>query len=167
MVLYTNFFGHFFFLKFSSSSPTYQLSTKSKNLKNKLTLKEAPLVDPEPTSDISNFNVSSVVNNNGNAPISENEPNSAGLRTDPGKSNYYSSIHSKNQNQKMRSVSKIKVKMKLLHPRRFTTTIRTTGRDRGWRKFTKQFTIVAWKASRCTANIQRSTNNSVCFIGRR
>lgn len=69
---------------FSCSSPTYQISTKNKNSKNKLTLKEAPLVDPEPTSDISNFNVSSIANNNGNAPIKENEPSSAGPRTDPG-----------------------------------------------------------------------------------
>lgn len=60
------------------SSPTYQLVNKgSKNKakdKDKNFLKEAPLVDPEPTSDISNFNVPNT--NNGN--ISNDATKAAG-----------------------------------------------------------------------------------------
>lgn len=49
------------------SSPTYQLASKTKNKnKDKNALKEAPLVDPEPTSDISNFNIPNANSNNGN-----------------------------------------------------------------------------------------------------
>lgn len=47
-----NFFPLFFF---DYSSPTYQLASKSKK-SDKNELKEAPLADPEPTSDISNQN---------------------------------------------------------------------------------------------------------------
>lgn len=54
--------GNLFLFSFSLiSSPSYQLASKSKNKnKNMSTLKEAPLVDPEPTSDISNFNAPNV-----------------------------------------------------------------------------------------------------------
>lgn len=51
-----------------NSSPTYQLASKSKNKskeKDKLGVKEAPLVDPEPTSDISALNAP-LNSNNGN-----------------------------------------------------------------------------------------------------
>lgn len=56
------------------SSPTYQLTSKSKNKdkdksKEKHYLKEAPLVDPEPTSDISNFNVPSNAQNTNNGNV--------------------------------------------------------------------------------------------------
>lgn len=62
------------------SSPTYQLSTKSKNSKNKCPVKEAPLVDPEPTSDISNFHVPNIIaNNNGNITANDKEA----LSTEP------------------------------------------------------------------------------------
>lgn len=57
------------------SSPTYQLSQKSKSKgkdkdKDKTYLKEAPLVDPEPTSDISNFNAPANAQNTNNGNIS-------------------------------------------------------------------------------------------------
>lgn len=56
------------FIRFSS--PTYQLANKGR----KFNKKEAPLVDPEPTSDISNFNTSAVFppNSNGNVSKSDN-----------------------------------------------------------------------------------------------
>lgn len=62
---------------FFNSSPSYKLASKNKN-KNRSsnTLKEAPLVDPEPTSDISNFNAPNVAGHgtkNGNITAS-NEP---------------------------------------------------------------------------------------------
>lgn len=50
----------------TNSSPTYQLSQKSKKGKDKNYLKEAPLVDPEPTSDISNFNAPAYAQNSNN-----------------------------------------------------------------------------------------------------
>lgn len=67
----------FFFIwssYFCTSSPTYQLASKNKNKNNKNsnTLKEAPLVDPEPTSDISNFNAPNIAGHgtkNGNLTV--------------------------------------------------------------------------------------------------
>lgn len=61
----------------SFSSPTYQLASKNKNKIDKIGLKEAPLVDPEPTSDISNFN-SAFVGGNGN--ITKQDINSTDLK---------------------------------------------------------------------------------------
>lgn len=55
------FFKNIFF-----SSPTYQLAHKSKKNKDKNYLKEAPLVDPEPTSDISCFNAPANAQNTNN-----------------------------------------------------------------------------------------------------
>lgn len=54
----------------SFSSPTYQLASKGR----KFNKKEAPLVDPEPTSDISNFNTTAAFpsNSNGNVTKSDN-----------------------------------------------------------------------------------------------
>lgn len=82
-------FLHIFFLiefLHRFSSPTYQLSTKSKNSKNKYSLKEAPLVDPEPTSDLSNFHVPNIIaTNNGNITASEKEPLPAEPPLDTGK----------------------------------------------------------------------------------
>lgn len=52
-----------------SSSPTYQLSSKGR----KFNKKEAPLVDPEPTSDISNFNTSAVYPPNSNGNVSKTD----------------------------------------------------------------------------------------------
>lgn len=73
---------------FIHSSPTYQLSSKSKTKdkdknKEKHYLKEAPLVDPEPTSDISNFNVPSNAQtaNNGNVTGDVNKPTAKALHS--------------------------------------------------------------------------------------
>lgn len=63
----SNFSAAFCFIEYCCSSPTYQLASKTKNKsKDKNALKEAPLVDPEPTSDISNFNIPNTTSNNGN-----------------------------------------------------------------------------------------------------
>ena len=61
-----------FFCSFIYSSPTYQLVSKSKSKdksKEKHYLKEAPLVDPEPTSDISCFNAPANAQNTNNGNI--------------------------------------------------------------------------------------------------
>lgn len=61
---------------FRNSSPTYQLVNKGSKSKakdkDKNFLKEAPLVDPEPTSDISNFNAPNT--NNGNISNDASKP---------------------------------------------------------------------------------------------
>lgn len=68
------------------SSPTYQLVNKSKSKskdkdKDKGLLKEAPLVDPEPTSDISNFNAPAQSTNNGNISSDTTKPASKALQS--------------------------------------------------------------------------------------
>lgn len=71
----------FFYL---NSSPTYQLVSKSKNKsKEKHYLKEAPLVDPEPTSDISNFNAPANAQNanNGNITSDVTKPSLRALQS--------------------------------------------------------------------------------------
>lgn len=68
---------HWLFIFSFDSSPTYQLVSKGSKSKakdkDKNYLKEAPLVDPEPTSDISNFNAPNT--NNGNI---SSDPSKAG-----------------------------------------------------------------------------------------
>lgn len=67
----------------SNSSPTYQLASKGSKSKSKDKdknyLKEAPLVDPEPTSDISNFNAPNA--NNGNISSDVSKPAGKALQT--------------------------------------------------------------------------------------
>lgn len=73
------------------SSPTYQLASKGR----KLNKKEAPLVDPEPTSDISNFNTSAAYPPNSNGNVSKSEASGADATKAPLKSiqGIHSSTH--------------------------------------------------------------------------
>lgn len=62
------------YIFFYNSSPSYKLASKIKNNENDspYTSKEAPLVDPEPTSDISNLNAPNVAGTkNGNITASD------------------------------------------------------------------------------------------------